>query len=127
MAKIIKLLFKPDKRLAVIQGTTTTTIRRYPAGKVGDYFIVSQSKGYHQDPDLYYYQLSEIKPMTLETAFRYHYKDNGFNSPEDALNYWITILYPNSTYRPDLRIYLHRFIPVQEIRIESEEHNGTIV
>jgi hypothetical protein len=78
-------------------GKKTTTLRRSPKGKCGDYFMI----GYRV------YQLTEIKLLRDDIEILDLWQVEGFRAQSDMENWLI-----DNEYKPPL--YLHRFAEVGE-------------
>ena len=74
------------------------TVRTRRFGRAGD--VLSTEVGE--------VELESVEPVALEIAVEQLYADDGFDSPDDFRRFWKSI-HPRAGYRPEQRVYLHRF------------------
>jgi len=83
---------------AMLDGRKTLTTRYRPYGQVADCFTVFGAT----------FVLESISSAYLHRVVKLAYDKEGFISPDEFINFWIS-LHPQRGYRPNDRVYVHRF------------------
>lgn len=83
---------------AIRAGRKRMTVRTRRFGRPGD--VLSTEVGR--------VELEAVEPIALGVAVEQFFADDGFSSPDDFKSFW-NALHPRTGYRPERRVYLHRF------------------
>lgn len=94
----IDIPFRDDMKQAVLLGNKTCTSRNKRYGVIGDTFMVGG----------YVYVLKWISHVRLKTVAENHYRQEGFESPDEFIQVWNQI-HPRKGYNPEQAVWLHEF------------------
>lgn len=100
MPKKINLPLQPEFKVAMLSDKKTATTRTRRFGYPSDWFEAFGRV----------FVLTEVYPTFLDVVVSLHYVEEGFNSPQEFIEFWDR-LHPNVTYlqRPSRAVYFHRF------------------
>ena len=101
--KMIDLPFLLEWEPQILSGKKSATSRRTRYGYPGDYFEAFGAR----------FILTVVCRFTLEHIARFHWWEEGCTCPEEFINVW-TRLHPRVGFRPERKVYLHRFKPEAE-------------
>ena len=96
--KNITLRFKYDMAELVEDDKKHVTTRPYPAGQVGDTFLLR----------VCLYTITEVRAIKLIDVALNWFTAEGFTTPIEFSNYW-TMLHPKKGYIDSQLVYLHFF------------------
>jgi hypothetical protein len=108
---IVKILFRPEFKDALLSGRKICTARSKPMGAAGDRF---QAFGA-------WFDLKRVEDVALWEV-KSRWEDEGCESPEHFVEVWNSI-HPKVKYQDYNRVYLHEFKKVERGRPNEEERS----
>lgn len=79
-------------------GRKRMTVRTRRYGRPGDVLATEVGR----------IEIEDVQPIALGVVCEQLFSDDGFGSPGEFEAFW-TALHPRTGYRPERRVYLHRF------------------
>lgn len=94
----VNIPFHDRFKIAIASGNKIMTTRSKRYGHIGDYFILPETS--------IRCMIMGVEKMKLGFIVKNFFKEEGFNSEKDFIDFWITI---HRTYEADKEYYLHTF------------------
>ena len=103
MSNKINLPFRKEFRDKILSGQKTCTSRTKQYGKFGDTF-----EAFGAEFTITHLERANKYGYTLFDIAHYHYREEGFDTPEEFIECWKKI-HPRKGYDPDQTVYVHFF------------------
>jgi uncharacterized protein YqfB (UPF0267 family) len=100
--RIVNIPMRTSNAAKCMQGKKTATSRPFQYGYAGDFFRL-----FIGNREMYF-ELTGVRVITLKEVAEQHFKEEGFNSPDEFKAEWRAI-HPNKGYQDNWMVYFHTF------------------